>query len=49
MLLGDTFLRNVYTLYNLGVGNANPIQSGPYVQMLSVSTRRYLGLKSFVA
>ena len=39
MLLGDTFLRNAYTLYNLGVGNANAVQDGPYVQLLSVSSR----------
>ncbi|KAH9916027.1 aspartic peptidase domain-containing protein [Fomitopsis serialis] len=35
LLLGDTFLRNAYTLYNLNIGNSSPV--GPYVQMLSTT------------
>ena len=37
LLLGDTFLRNAYTLYNLNIGNDSQAEIGPYVQMLSVS------------
>ncbi|EPS98273.1 hypothetical protein FOMPIDRAFT_1126854 [Fomitopsis schrenkii] len=37
LLLGDTFLRNAYTLYNLNVGTANAVHDGPYVQMLNIT------------
>ncbi|KZT69104.1 acid protease [Daedalea quercina L-15889] len=36
-LLGDTFLRNAYTLYNLNIGNSSQAEIGPYVQMLSMT------------
>ncbi|TFY55243.1 hypothetical protein EVJ58_g8368 [Rhodofomes roseus] len=37
LLLGDTFLRNAYTLYNLNIGNSSQAEIGPYVQMLSTT------------
>ncbi|KAH9916028.1 aspartic peptidase domain-containing protein [Fomitopsis serialis] len=37
LLLGDTFLRNAYTLYNLNIGNSSQADIGPYVQMLSTT------------
>lgn len=36
--LGDSFLRNVYILYNYGNWTANTTAAAPYVQLLPVST-----------